>query len=102
MSRAVPEWIATHDDQAVPRAVKARIFARCGGVCALSGVKLGPGNPPEFDHIRPLWEGGEHRELNLQAVSRQAHKVKSAADAPVKAKCDRLHAQAQRILARKP
>jgi 5-methylcytosine-specific restriction endonuclease McrA len=93
MSRAVPEWIATHDDQAIPRLVKARIWARCEGKCALTGKKLTPADKPEFDHIVPLADGGEHRETNLQLVSGEAHKAKTKAEAPQRAKERRIHAK---------
>lgn len=90
MSRAVPEWIADHDDQAVPSRVKLRIWERCGGVCALTGRKLRPGDAYDFDHIKPLADKGEHRELNLQLVSRDAHRLKTADEAAPRAKADRI------------
>lgn len=91
--RAVPEWIADHDDQAIPRLVKARIWARCEGRCALSGRKLTPADHPEFDHIIPLADKGEHRESNLQLVGSVEHKAKTKAEAPQRAKERRNHAK---------
>jgi len=93
VSRTVPEWIADHPDQAIPTRVKLRVWERCKGVCALSGKKLMPGDAYDFDHIRPLILGGEHREANLQVVCREAHRAKTKADVSAKAKADRVRAK---------
>jgi hypothetical protein len=93
MSRVVPEWIADHDDQAIPTRVKARIFERCGGRCALSGIKLGPGSPFDFDHIISLAAGGSHRETNIQVLARAKHREKTADDVAIKSKIARIQAK---------
>lgn len=93
MSRAVPEWIGATDDQAIPARVKLRIWERCGGRCAISGRKLRPGDPYDFDHIKPLIMGGGHRETNLQVVARDKHREKSAAEQTEQAKADRTRAK---------
>src|SRR5262249_33539575 len=54
--------------------------------CALSGDPFGPKVKPEFDHITPLWLGGENRESNLQAIKGEAHKRKTKTEAAVRAK----------------
>lgn len=90
--RAVAEWVATHPDQAIPKAVKLRIFDRCGGKCALTGKKLGVGET-DYDHIVALRDGGEHRELNLQAVWRVAHREKTAMEKTARAKADKIRAK---------
>ena len=91
--RTVPEWIARHDDEPIPPRVKLRIFERCGGKCALSGRKLSVGEPYDFDHIIALANGGEHREANLQLVSRDKHREKTKADLAVKSKISRVKAK---------
>jgi 5-methylcytosine-specific restriction protein A len=91
--RTVPEWVATHDDQTIPKRVKLRIFARCGGRCGLSGLKINVGDDYDFDHIKALWRGGEHRESNLHPVLRDKHREKSAAEQGDKAKADRVRAK---------
>lgn len=93
MARSVPEWIADHGDQAIPRLVKARIWQRCDGRCARSGRKLRAGDEAAFDHITPLIDGGEHRESNLQLLSVEAHKEKTADEAAQRKKERRLHAK---------
>lgn len=93
MARTVPEWIADHDDQAIPRLVKARIWAAANGCCAKTGRKLRAGDAHQFDHIKPLADGGEHRESNLQLLSDDAHKAKTAEEAHDRAKERRIHAK---------
>lgn len=87
--REVPEWIAKHDDQAIPPRVRLRVFERYGGVCQLTGRKINAGDRWDVDHRTALIFGGQHREANLQPVLATAHKVKSAAEMSVKAKADR-------------
>lgn len=91
--RAVPEWIATHPDQAIPTRVKLRIWNRCEGRCGLTGKKLMPGDAYDFDHITALVNGGEHRETNLHVVCRIAHREKTKADVAIKAKVARVRAK---------
>lgn len=86
MTRSVPEWIATHDDQKIPPRVKLRIFEREGGICHLTGVKIQPGDEWDADHKIPLILGGEHRESNLFPALREAHRKKTKTETAVKAK----------------
>lgn len=90
--RKVAEWIGADPGAKVPARVKERILASQEGRCALSGVPFSPASPPEFDHITPLRDGGEHRESNLQAISGHQHKLKTAREAMVRAKVERLKA----------
>lgn len=87
--RSVDEWIGKTDDAMPPPRVKDRIRARQGNLCALTGIELRPGVKVEYDHIVPLWLGGANSESNLQAVVSEAHKRKTAAEAKVRAKCNR-------------
>lgn len=86
MSRSVPEWIAKHDDQAIPARVKLRIFERENGICHLTGTKIQPGDQWDADHKVPLILGGEHRESNLFPAIRADHRKKTAAEMAVKSK----------------
>lgn len=88
--RTVKEWIASHDDQAIPARVRARVFLRSGGKCHLSGRLIGPSDAWDCDHIVALCNGGEHRESNLAPAIRQAHRRKTAQDVAEKAKVDRV------------
>lgn len=93
VGRSVPEWVAKHPDQAIPKRVKLRVWERCGGRCARTGRKLQVGEPYDFDHILALANGGEHREGNLQIISREAHREKTREDVKTKAKVDRIRAR---------
>ena len=88
--RSVDEWVAKHDDQAVPPRVRLRIFNRYGGICQLSTRKIMAGDAWDLDHIKALWLGGEHRESNLHPVLRQKHREKSAHEQKLQAKTDRI------------
>lgn len=90
MTRAVPEWIAKHDDTAIPARVRQRVFDAHGGICAVSGREIRPGDPWDCDHRIALVNGGEHRESNLQPVLSDAHREKTAADVATKAKNARV------------
>lgn len=87
--RTVDEWTGKSDDAMPPPRVKDRIRARQSNLCALTGIELRPGVKVEYDHIVPLWLGGANSESNLQAVVSDAHKRKTAAEAKVRAKCNR-------------
>lgn len=94
MTRSVPEWIATSDDQAIPRAVKLRIWDREGGRCYLTNLKInGLKDAFEYEHVIALANGGQHRESNIRLALKEAHKVKSAADVKVTAKIRRVRAK---------
>lgn len=88
MARKIPEWIGKNDDAVIPNKVKDRVCERQGNRCAISNVPFGPKCKPQFDHKTPLWLGGEHRESNLQAISEDEHKKKTAAEAKIRAKVD--------------
>jgi 5-methylcytosine-specific restriction protein A len=90
--RAVEEWIADHPDQEIPKRVKLRIFDRQNGRCAISGVKLMPGQI-DYDHIKRLRDGGEHRESNIRAVWRKPHREKTAQENSEQADADRIRAK---------
>ncbi len=87
--RSVSEWIGKTDDTPPPPRVKDRIRDRQGNICALSGLPLRSDDVVQYDHIVPLWLGGRNSESNLQAVTSESHKRKTAAEAKVRAKCNR-------------
>lgn len=91
--RSVPLWVGKTPDSEIPRRVKARIWQRCGGRCALTGRKLSATDPHDYDHIKPLWADGIHGEENLQLVSRDKHREKTAEEAGPRAKADRMGAK---------
>ena len=91
--RKVDEWIADHPDQAIPKAVRLRVFARYGGRCYLSGRVIRPGDRWEIEHVIALANGGQHRESNMAPALVDAHKEKTKADASIRAKINRVRAK---------
>jgi 5-methylcytosine-specific restriction protein A len=93
MPRATPEWIGKTPDAAIPKAVRARVFARYRGKCYLSGRTIRAGDVWELEHIKPLSMGGAHAEMNLAPALQAPHREKSAREAGERAKADRCHAK---------
>jgi 5-methylcytosine-specific restriction protein A len=77
-ARSVPEWIGKTPDTKVPARVRLRIFEANGGICHISGRKIGPSDLWDVDHVTPLKDGGEHRETNMRPAIREAHRIKTA------------------------
>ena len=88
--RSVDEWIGSSPDAPIPPRVKLRIWERCEGRCHLTGWKIMPGDPFDYDHVKALCNGGEHRESNLALALRVKHRDKTAEDVAEKAKIDRI------------
>jgi len=91
--RSVPEWVAEHPDQAIPKRVKLRIWEREGGRCSLTGRKIKAGEPFDYEHRTPLSMGGAHAEGNIVLALREAHRAKTASEAGARAKADRIRAK---------
>lgn len=80
MTRSVDEWIGKTDDDPIPKRVQLRIFERAKGKCASCGRSLRPGHF-DFDHIRALSLGGQHKESNIHPLCKSpCHKAKTAED----------------------
>ncbi len=93
MSRTVNEWIGKTDDTPIPPRVKARVFLAAGGICHLSGRKIGATDPWDCDHVVALCNGGENRESNLAPALRDKHREKTALDVAEKSKTARMWAK---------
>jgi 5-methylcytosine-specific restriction enzyme A len=70
------------------------VFDRAGGVCCLCPHKI------DFlkekwivEHIKPLWLGGADDETNMGPAHERCAIDKTAGEAPVKAKGDRIRAR---------
>ncbi len=100
MSRSTAEWIAKHDDEAIPPRVKLRIFQKFNKRCAACTLPIIGKLRPEYDHIRALVNGGAHREGNIQLLCSACHKVKTKADVAEKSDTRRKQLKAAGI--RKP
>lgn len=83
MTRTVPEWVATHDDQAIPPRVRLRVWEKASGHCASCTRKI-VAEKWECDHKRALVLGGKHAESNLQVLCVWCHKRKTKDDVAIK------------------
>jgi len=86
MTRAIDEWIANHDDQAIPPRVRVRVFDRYCGQCASCTRRIGGSVLPAYDHIIALINGGQNRESNLQLLCVPCHATKTKADVAEKSR----------------
>lgn len=93
MARSVPEWVATHDDQAIPPRVRARVFERCGGRCHRCNRKIGPADTWSIEHLIALINGGQHREGNFGISCGWCKPVKDAEDVAIKSKGAKVRAR---------
>lgn len=86
--RSVEEWIGASPDAKVPPRVQLRVLRRFNNKCYLTSIIIADGQKFDLEHIRPLEEGGEHRESNLAPVLRLAHEIKTAVERKRQAKAD--------------
>lgn len=98
MSRSVANyWVGRTDDAMPTDAVRRRIYARQGGLCACGCTRTMDLNIPnsiDCDHIKPLIDGGLNVEANLQLLLREHHAVKTAAEATQRAEARQHQAKA--------
>lgn len=83
-------------------AVRKAAWERCGGFCECGcGVKILPGDGPEFDHRIEAALGGEPTVENCIVTRKTCHKAKTRARASAVAKALRLERHAANIRPRK-
>ena len=75
------------------RKIKAARFFHAGGCCEGCGIKLT--KTPHYDHDTPTgWLGGDNSFDNCRVLCQPCHKAKTAAEAPIRAKGDRIRDKA--------
>lgn len=81
-ARERPEWIGKKPESMPTIHVALRILERQGGRCACGCQKEIDLDRDQVDrdHIKPLRDGGENRESNLQLLLRDCHKPKTVAE----------------------
>lgn len=72
---------------------RARIFAANGGVCGISGKKIGPDDDWHIEHRLALSLGGTNDDENLYPALVKPHKEKTRQDVKAVAKCKRIEAR---------
>lgn len=90
MPRTRPEWIGRTDDAMPPPTVRLRILLAHDGRCAECRNKIVAGKPWQLDHVKPLWDGGENRESNLQPLCDICHGAKTTREASQRAEGKRV------------
>lgn len=90
MSREIPEWVGKTPDTKIPDRVRSRVFLAHGGICHISGRKIGAGEKWDLDHVVALINEGENRESNLAPALRDKHREKTAQDVAEKSKVERI------------
>lgn len=94
MPRALPEWVGSSPDSAIPPRVRLRIFERYDGRCACGcNRKIMVGEKWDCEDEIAIINGGERRESNLRPFLTEHHKAKTAADVAIKSKTYRVRSR---------
>lgn len=74
---------------------RTRIFDAVSGQCCICGVRINAERGEKFivEHVIPLWLGGADDETNMRPAHEKCAIAKTVAEAPVKAKSDRIRAK---------
>lgn len=77
------------------RVMRTRIFDSTKGICALCKLPIHAerGDKWIVEHLKPLWNGGLDEESNMAPAHQRCSVVKTAGEAPMKAKTDRIRAK---------
>lgn len=62
------------------KARRARIFEAHGGICYLSGAKIGPDDAWDVEHIIPWALSQDDSDANLRPALKEPHKAKTKGD----------------------
>lgn len=74
------------------RLARVRIWDAHQGTCCICYAKIPHGAKWICEHIKPLWLGGDDDERNMGPAHEQCARDKTSAEAPIKAKSDRVRA----------
>lgn len=92
--RALPEWIGSSPDAAVPPRVRLRVFDRYDGRCQCGcNRKITAGERWDAEDTIAIINGGQRREGNLKPWLTEHHKGKTARDVAEKSTTYRKRAK---------
>jgi 5-methylcytosine-specific restriction protein A len=76
------------------RLQRVKLFDDHKGTCCLCHTKINAhlGDKWIVEHVKPLWLGGDDDERNMGPAHEKCGREKTSAEAPVKAKSDRVRA----------
>ena len=95
--RAVKEWVGKRPESMPGKLVKLRIYAKQNGLCACgctTMLDLNRENSIHCDHIKPLADGGENIESNLQLMHAEHHVEKTKVENSQRSEARRHQARA--------
>lgn len=95
------EPVQIHKRKSFSAKDRAKVFAAHGGICYLSGVKIGSADDWQIEHVIPLALGGTNDVENLRPALTDPHKVKTKDDVRSISKAKRIEKK-QNPLTRKP
>lgn len=77
------------------RLQRVKIYDAAGGTCCLCRLPIDAerGERWVIEHVKPLWQGGADDSTNMKPAHYQCAIDKTAGEAPVKAKGDRVRAK---------
>ncbi len=88
------ESVEIHRRKSFSKKERARLFELYGGVCYLSGAKIGPLDEWEIEHVLALALGGTNDDENLRLALRDPHRDKTRRDVKAIGKVMRLEKKA--------
>lgn len=76
------------------RLTRTRIYDAANGECCICGLYIhaARGDKLVIEHVKPLWLGGADDETNMRPAHQRCAIKKTVAEAPIKAKTDRMRA----------
>jgi len=81
--------------RSLSRVMRTRIYDSSNGECCICGLYIHAerGDKWIVEHVKPLWLGGADDETNMRPAHQSCAVQKTSAEAPVKAKSDRVRAK---------
>jgi 5-methylcytosine-specific restriction protein A len=80
--------------RSITTALRLRVWAAHEGKCHICGLRIHAecGEKWDVEHVKPLWLGGEDTESNMAPAHKDCHAPKTAGEAKVRAKTNRVKA----------
>jgi 5-methylcytosine-specific restriction enzyme A len=77
------------------RLQRTKIFDDAGALCCICGARINAERGERWivEHVVPLWANGADDETNMRPAHEKCAIAKTVAEAPVKAKSDRIRAK---------
>jgi 5-methylcytosine-specific restriction protein A len=78
------------DRPSLTKAQRVKVFDAAGGVCHICGGRIHLGQPWNVEHVRARSLGGADSADNYRPAHLACHKPKTAVEATIRAKADRV------------